>query len=191
MSVDKLLSSPALDPEFFSCFRFVEPTDAEFICKLRADPNLNQHLNPSSDDVAEQTEWIKRYKNRENNGEEYYFIINHNATDYGVVRMYDFREKPRSFSWGSWIIKPTRPAGLVTYSVVMIYELGFEFLGFEQAHFDVRKNNTNVINFHLRSGAIENGETELDQFFIFPKEVWPSFREMSSDQIKGHRFFCG
>ncbi len=177
MSVERILATPSLDPKFSSYLRFVELEDAAFICELRSDPNLNRYLNPSSDDEAEQREWIKRYKDREICGEEYYFVISHNKTDYGVVRMYDFRENPRSFSWGSWIVKPTRPAGLVTYSAVMIYELGFECLGFEQAHFDVRKENTNVINFHLRSGAIETGKTELDRFFVFPKKRWHSFKK--------------
>lgn len=189
MSVQKILLSAALNPKSFSRFRFVEPKDAEFICKLRADPNLNKHINPSSDDVDKQREWIKSYKKREINGEEYYFVICHKKIDYGVVRMYDFHENSSSFSWGSWIIKPTRPAGLVTYSALMIYELGFETLGFEQAHFDVRNENINVINFHVRSGAVENGRTELDKFFIFPKEAWPSFKKNSSSQIKKHGSF--
>ena len=191
MSVDRILATQSLDPHFLSYLRFVEPKDAEFICELRSNPDLNRHLNLSSADVAQQREWIERYKDRETSGEEYYFVICHDETDYGVVRMYDFRNNPRSFSWGSWIIKPTRPAGLVTYSAVMIYEIGFECLDFEQAHFDVRKENTGVINFHLRSGAAETGETELDRLFVFPKDRWPSFKNDCSDQIERHRCLSG
>lgn len=187
MPSKKMLTSPALNSEFSSCLRLVEPSDAQFICSLRADPVLNKHISASSDDLAQQIEWIERYKKRESNGEEYYFIINNNGTDYGAIRMYDFLETPLSFSWGSWIIKPTRPSGLVTFSALMIYEIGFDALGFDQAHFDVRKENTNVINFHLRSGAIETGETDIDRLFAFPKEAWPTFRSKSADQISQHR----
>ncbi|UWQ31989.1 GNAT family N-acetyltransferase [Leisingera sp. M527] len=190
MSVSSLLKSPALDPNFQSYLRLVEPYDAAFVCQLRADPALNRHLSPSPNDVLEQTKWIERYKEREKHSEEYYFVISSNETDFGVIRMYDFRSNPRSFSWGSWIVKPERPAGLVTFSAVMIYEIGFDTLGFEQAHFDVRKGNSKVINFHLRSGAIEAGETDLDRLFIFPKAAWSSFREKSAGQLKSHRVLC-
>jgi len=77
MSVDRILATPSLDPHFLSYLRFVEPKDAEFICELRSNPDLNRHLNLSSDDVAQQREWIERYKDRESSGEEYYFAICH------------------------------------------------------------------------------------------------------------------
>lgn len=187
MSVEKLLKSPALDPKFVTCLRLIEPEDAALICELRADPNLNRHISQSQNDVAAQAEWIKKYKTREANGEEYYFIITHKGESFGAIRMYDFTSDPLSFAWGSWIIKPTRPSGLVTMSAVMIYEVGLDALGFDQAHFDVRKENTGVVNFHLRSGAIETHESEIDNFYKFPNEIWPAFREKSAQQIEAHR----
>ncbi|WP_291727538.1 GNAT family N-acetyltransferase [Leisingera sp. F5] len=187
MQIDRVLSSPALDQSYQSHLRLVKPSDAAFICQLRADPALNRHLSPSSSVVLDQAEWITHYKDRERRGEEYYFVISCKEVDYGVVRVYDFHDNPRSFSWGSWIIKPARPAGLVTFSAVMVYEIGFETLGFEQAHFDVRKGNSKVLNFHLRSGAVETGETEQNRLFVFPRISWPGFRQASSSQIKEHR----
>lgn len=186
---DKLMQSPAMDDEFFSCLRFVEPEDAEFICGLRSDPALNRHISASSPSVEDQRRWIEQYKVREEAGHEFYFVVNHQTRDYGVVRMYDFRGN--SFSWGSWIMLPSRPKGLVTYSAVMVYEIGFDLLGFEQSHFDVRKGNQRVIDFHLRSGAVPVREDGQDQHFIFPRAAWPRFREMSEDQISAHRVFVG
>lgn len=189
MSRSSLLRSPSMDDEFFTHLRFVEPEDAEFICKLRSDQSLNKHISKSDPDIEAQRDWIVKYKDREASGEEFYFVIRHQLTDYGVVRMYDFKEN--SFSWGSWIILPSRPSGLVTYSAVMIYELGFDFLGFDQSHFDVRIGNEKVIDFHLRSGARKTHSTQIDQYFIFSKSSWPEFRAQSETQIKSHRLFHG
>lgn len=184
-----LLSSPSMDGDFITYLRLVEPNDAEFVCKLRSDQSLNRHISQSSSDISEQRKWIEDYKARESDGTEFYFVICHQKRDYGVVRMYDFRDN--SFSWGSWIILPSRPPGLVTYSAVMIYELGFDFLGFGQAHFDVRIENQKVIDFHLRSGAQPTSRSDIDQYFIFPKQKWAGFREQSKDQIRAHRIFRG
>jgi len=189
MSRHALLNSPSMDVEFFTHVRFVQPEDAEFICSLRSDQNLNEHISKNSPDLDAQRLWIEKYKEREAAGEEFYFVIQHQMKDYGVVRMYDFKEN--SFSWGSWIILPSRPSGLVTYSAVMIYEMGFKSLGFEQSHFDVRLENQKVIDFHLRSGAQATQRSDIDQYFIFPKSNWPKFRELSDKQIKMHRLFHG
>jgi hypothetical protein len=189
MSRSALLNSPSMDDEFFTHVRFVEPEDAEFICNLRSDQSLNKHISKSDPDINAQRAWIEKYKEREASGNEFYFVIQNQMKNYGVVRMYDF--KGNSFSWGSWIILPSRPSGLVTYSAVMVYEMGFETLGFEQSHFDVRLSNKKVIDFHLRSGAQETQRSDLDQYFIFPKSSWPKFRELSAEQIKMHRLFHG
>ena len=184
-----LLHSPSMDDEFFTHIRFLEPIDANFISNLRSDPKLNRHSDSSPIDVAIKQSWIEEYKKREAAGEEYYFVINHQTTDYGVMQMSDFHGK--SFTWGSWIVLPSRPAGLVTYSAIMMYELAFEVLGFEEAQINVPKNNTEVVNFHLTSGAIEIDETLENRRFVFSLAAWPAFRQASIQQIKGHRVFIG
>lgn len=189
MSRIALLKSPAMNDELVTHCRFVQPEDAAFICRLRSDQKLNKHISASDPDVDTQCRWIERYKEREAAGEEFYFVIRHQMKDYGVVRMYDFKEQ--SFSWGSWIILPSRPSGLVTYSAIMIYEMGFDILEFEQAHFDVRVENSKVINFHVRSGAQTIDRNAVDQHFVFSKDNWSEFREKSAKQIKMHRAFHG
>ncbi|MDB2574298.1 GNAT family N-acetyltransferase [Planktomarina temperata] len=189
MSRNKILKSQAFDDEFFSHFRFVEQDDADFICSLRADENLNKHISKSDVNVEAQRNWIKNYKEREQNGDEYYFVIKHQTKDFGVVRMYDFQ--PRSFCWGSWIILPSRPAGLVTFSALLIYEIGFEVLNYPQSHFDVRLENKNVIDFHIRSGAKPTHRDDLNQYFIFERENWFDFKERSKSQYRQHRIFHG
>ena len=171
MSRYALLKSPSMDDKFLTHARFVEPEDAEFICKLRSNQQLNEYISASDPDVDPQRKWIEKYKERE------------------AVGLYDF--KGDSFSWGSWIILPSRPSGLVTYSAVMVYEMGFEALGFEQAHFDVRIGNNKVIDFHVRSGAQSTDRSAIDQYFVFPKANWPAFQEKSAKQIEMHRVLHG
>jgi hypothetical protein len=187
--IDALKSCPCLDDEFFTHLRLVEPDDAEFIVQLRSDTALNKHLSHVDGSVSAQRKWIEQYKAREAQGEEFYFKVRHQLRDLGVVRMYDFQGD--SFGWGSWIILPDRPAGLVTYSAFMIYEMGFDVLGFQQSHFEVRLQNTKVIDFHDRSGAIRTTQDTLNQYFIFPKEKWPAFRAASNAQMRSHRIFAG
>jgi Acetyltransferase (GNAT) domain len=185
MSKADLRGSAAMDPAMVTSLRFVEADDAAFICRLRSDLSLNQHISHGSTDVNAQRAWIETYKDREADGREFYFVIRHQLKDFGLVRMYDFRDN--SFCWGSWIVLPDRPDGLVTYSAVMIYELGFDALGFEASHFDVRLSNQKVIDFHLRSGAEAVSRDATDQYFVFSKEKWPRFRTASARQIEAHR----
>lgn len=185
MGRQEILAAPALDPRFRSHLRLVEPEDAAYIAALRADPALNRHLSPPPESVAAQRDWIEAYKTREAAGREFYFVIRSGGADRGVVRLYDFRDG--SFAWGSWIIPPGRPAGLVTFSAVMVYEIGFDALGFDRSHFDVRKGNAGVIAFHLRAGAVEAGETAADRLFTFPRAAWPAFRAASAARIAAHR----
>jgi RimJ/RimL family protein N-acetyltransferase len=187
--------SPALDPGFRTHLRLMnaDEADAAYICRLRGDETLNTHLNPSTADVAAQLRWLQAYKAREAAGEEYYFAIVSDGQDHGVVRMYDFCEIEgrRSFCWGSWIIPPPRAPGLVTYSALLIYEVGFDTLDFEQAHFDVRHGNTSVIAFHERSGARRVAEDEHDAFFHFFPTDHAAFKAASAAQIAAHRVRVG
>jgi hypothetical protein len=105
--------------------------------------------------------WIERYKEREANGEELYFIVCCDGRDMGTARMYDFRRigELRSFGWGSWIIKAPHPPTLVLFSAIMIYELGLETLGFDQSHFEVARDNPSL-GMHAPMGARREGEIE-------------------------------
>ena len=190
-----ILDSPALDGRYRTHLRLVnaDEADAAYICRLRGDETLNRHLSPSSADVSAQLGWLERYKAREAAGQEYYFVIVSDGADAGLVRLYDFREVEgkSSFCWGSWIIPAPRAPGLVTYSALLVYEVGFGTLGFAQSHFDVRQGNTGVIGFHERAGARRIAEDDLDVFFTFQPEDHDRLRAASADQIAAHRVMAG
>lgn len=156
-------------------FRLVEENDAEFICELRNNPVLNKHISQSSAIVDEQKAWITKYKERETAGQEYYFIIcrNDNNQSIGTIRLYDFQSSPKkSFCWGSWILNENKTRYAAIESALLVYRFAFEQLKFEQSHFDVRKENTGVHNFHMRLGAQHINGNEQDNFYIYPSSKY-------------------
>ena len=151
--------------------RTVEIEDAYFIYTMRQNQNKTKYLSKVTGTVDSQKEWIKNYKQREEDKKEFYFIIeSKNEEKLGLVRMYDFKNE--SFCWGSWLIKEDAPKTTAIESALQIYEFGFYKLGFEKSHFDVRKGNDKVIAFHRRFGAKIVDENELDYFFNFEKESY-------------------
>lgn len=154
--------------------RLVSESDAEFICGLRNNPNLNKFISQSTALVEEQSQWIRSYKERECNQQEFYFIIqrNDNNERIGTIRLYDFKDNPRSFCWGSWILNVNKTRYAAIESALLIYKLAFEDLGFEQSHFDVRKENLGVHKFHMRLGAKHISGNELDNFYIYPASTY-------------------
>jgi RimJ/RimL family protein N-acetyltransferase len=130
--------------------RLVNLEDAEFILNLRT--KKGEFLSKTDIDVGKQIEWLKEYKKRELKNLEYYFIIEGKDLEkMGVVRVYDLHEK--SFCWGSWIIKNNSPIYAAIESALLVYEFSFYELGYKKSHFDVRKSNKKVVNFHKRFGA--------------------------------------
>jgi len=151
-------------------FKLVTESDAEFICDLRSNPDLNKHISKSSTLTEEQQLWIRKYKEREKNLEEFYFIIYRNDTSerIGTVRLYDFKVEPKSFCWGSWILNQNKTRYAAIESALLVYKFAFEQLKFDQSHFDVRKENLGVHNFHMRLGAHHINGNDLDNFYIYP-----------------------
>jgi RimJ/RimL family protein N-acetyltransferase len=182
-----VLKSDALNARWRSYLRFVEPNDAPFVSALRRDTTLNEHLSPSVPDVAAQREWIVRYKERESCGTEFYFVIVSEGRERGLVRMYHLDPNDASFSWGSWIIPPPRSPGLVTFSALTIYEIGFDVLGLERSFFTVSRENVRVSAFHLRAGATQIGEDAESFFYTYTRPAYAKFRKDSTAQIAQHR----
>lgn len=159
--------------------RLAMPDDAAFIHSLRVDDHYNQFLSSVTGGAAEQRSWLVKYKEREYNGWEYYFIIcrKDDASPIGTVRLYDFIDEHQSFCWGSWILNANKTASSALESALLVYKLAFLDLGFERSHFDVRKGNSKVIDFHQKFGAVEVGQTEEDVLFNYEKTTCLSMLE--------------
>jgi RimJ/RimL family protein N-acetyltransferase len=149
--------------------RLVEELDAAFIISLRVDEKYNKFLSFVDADVESQQEWIRNYKKKEEVQEEFYFIIERiDGTRCGTVRVYDIRQD--SFCWGSWILNDNKTHYSALESALLVYEFGFENLGFSKSHFEVVKENTKVIDFHLKFGAKQTGEDSEHFYYEITKE---------------------
>ena len=154
-------------------FREVTPEDAEFIVNLRTDPLKSRHLSATSADISKQKEFISTYASSET---DFYFIICDWAQQpMGTIRIYDIKE--HSFCWGSWILANGHPASAAVESAILIYDFAFFALHYERSHFDVRKENTRVVEFHKRFGAQVTGEDELNLYFNYERDAYVSIRE--------------
>jgi len=141
--------------------RTVEVSDAEFIYTLRSLEHKTRYLSKIEGDIESQKKWIESYKEKELNGQEYYFVIESKEhKKLGLVRVYDFRED--SFSWGSWITIEDAPVYTAIASALQVYEFGFYKLNFKKSHFQVSKGNDKVLTFHKKFGARIIYETEKE-----------------------------
>jgi len=136
---------------------------AEYIYSLRIDPALNEHLSAPPPSAAAQAQWIRGYMEREAAGDEFYFLVERrDGVACGTVRLYDSSPAahPDSFSWGSWILDKSMTRYAAVESALLVYEMGFERLGFSASHFEVRKGNSKVIAFRQKFGAQVTSEDD-------------------------------
>jgi acetyltransferase-like isoleucine patch superfamily enzyme/RimJ/RimL family protein N-acetyltransferase len=145
--------------------RLVEMEDAEFIVSLRSDERSRKYLSVVSDHIDAQLEWTLAYKKREAQGEEFYYVIQlPDGLPVGLIRIYDLT--PDVFSGGSWIIAPGQPHRIAVETVVLLYDLCFDQLGYDKVLLQVVKENQSVIKFHERFGAQLQSEDEKHVYLV-------------------------
>jgi hypothetical protein len=131
--------------------RLVEEKDAEFILNLRVDPELDTYMHKVPSDINKQIEWIRKYKERELDGSEYYFIYYVNNMPIGVNRMINIRED--SWMGASLIFKKDCPPGTPILATLIQYYIGFEVLD-KSVHFgDQLKDNIKARRFNEFLGS--------------------------------------
>jgi RimJ/RimL family protein N-acetyltransferase len=163
--------------------RLVEPTDAEFILKLRLDQRYNSFISAVKNDVDSQRNWIVNYKKDESEKRQFYFIIERlDGIPCGTVRVYDL--KFDSFCWGSWILNEDKTRYSAIESALLVYEFGFNELGFKKCHFEVMKENTKVIEFHKKFGAVVVDDDEDNFYFEITKEDIERTSEKFKDIVR-------
>jgi len=141
-------------------FRNAQKGDAEFILDLRLDRELGKYLSRTSSELSEQIAWLENCAR--DNTQIYFIIEDKHGERFGTVRIYD--PNGDSFCWGSWILKKERPSGFALESALMVYRFALN-LGFRTSHFDVRKENRKVWQFHKWFGAMRVGEAEDDYLY--------------------------
>lgn len=134
--------------------------DASYIVALRTDEQKSRFISSTSADIKPQEQWLEKYALDDR--QVYFIIQNMQGENIGTVRLYD--QQADSFCWGSWIIQAGAASSSSIESALMVYHYGLA-LGFQSAHFDVRKGNESVWKFHERFGAIKTGESTEDFYY--------------------------
>ena len=155
--------------------RLVEETDAEFILKLRTDPQLSRFIHATVDSVEKQRDWIIEYKKRESAGKDYYFLYAKDGAPFGVNRIYDIQSDRATD--GSWVCKKGLPFDLPVLSLIILFEILFEQLQFDCCYSDIRKQNKKVIKLNLMFGAEQISEDDLNYYYVLRKEYFYKKRE--------------
>lgn len=129
-------------------FRNASEDDAEFIFDLRTDKEKSKYLSATSNLLSDQLNWLRKYKFL---SDQVYFVIeDKNEQKVGTVRIYDVIDS--SFCWGSWILKSGVSSSFAIESALITYYFALS-LGFDSAHFNVRRSNSSVCKFHENFGA--------------------------------------
>ncbi|WP_316737882.1 GNAT family N-acetyltransferase [Pedobacter aquatilis] len=149
--------------------RLIEPDDASFVLELRNDQTLSRFLSKTSNNLQDQVNWIKSYKEREMQGKEYYFIASDNDDKLlGTTRISEL--DGCCFELGSWLFSRDAQDGAAIIADIITREIGFDTLGFNCCKFNVRKENKSVLKYHLNFGPSIVDETDIDTFFKLDKE---------------------
>lgn len=148
--------------------RLAEIEDAKFILKLRTDSKLNKFISYTDNNILQQIDWLKNYKNRELKESEYYFIIeNENKEKFGTYRIYNLEKK--SFTIGSWLCEHNAPQNIAIKADILCKDFGFNVLNFDICKFDVRKKNKKVIQYHKLFNPELIGEDDLNYYYKLDK----------------------
>lgn len=156
--------------------RFVEEEDSEFIVKLRTDPTLSKFIHSTDNDVQKQVEWIKKYKMRERDGLEYYFIFSIDDTPCGLERIYEINDN--SFTHGSLVFDSNSPFGASIKADIITREVGFNILDKETNYFDVSKGNNGVITYHERYKPVVISEDEESFHYSLSRENFEKYKSV-------------
>jgi RimJ/RimL family protein N-acetyltransferase len=154
-------------------FRLVEPNNAAFIVNLRRENG--KYLSPTNNDVNKQIEWINKYKDREDNLNEFYYIIEDKSLNkVGTVRLYNINYKKKTFTFGSFIVDKslTLQKFIPLEAITEIFNYAFNVLKLDKVNFDCRKNNDAANNFYKRFKAKIIDEDNLNYYYEYTKKCF-------------------
>lgn len=148
--------------------RLANEHDTDYIMSLRTDKELTKFIHPTEDDLNKHLEWFKKYKIREAEGRDYYFIYLKDGKPVGVNRVYNIFEYYGTP--GSWICSPGNDVEVSMATNFILNDIIFEYLNLDLMIFDVRKANKKVWKLHKQCGAKVIGESEIDYYFATTKK---------------------
>lgn len=155
--------------------RLVNESDTEFILSLRTDSAKSRYLHPTENDVAKHLEWFRKYKQREAEGRDYYFIYYKEGRPVGVNRVYNIHEYYGTP--GSWVCSKDNDLEVSMSTNLLLHDMIFEILGLYLVIFDVRKGNKQVWKMHQSLGAQKVSESDIDYYFVNTQVSYQPLRD--------------
>ena len=132
--------------------RPIRDSDAEFIIKLRSDPELNRFLHSTSPNLNIQLDWLAQYYVRPG---DWYFVIENrsDSTAEGLVSLYDLEVQHGCAEWGRWILRKGSVAAIE--SAWLIYRCAFEELSLREVYCRTVAENESAVSFHDSCGITD------------------------------------
>ncbi len=155
--------------------RLVTEADTDFVMKMRTDTFRTRFIHQTENDVQKHIEWFKKYKQREAEGRDYYFIYFKNGQPVGLNRIYNIFEYYGTI--GSWICPADNEVETSMGTYFLMLDILFEHLNLDLSVFDVRKTNKHVWKLHKMVGAQPIGESDIDYYFALNKPTYFQNRE--------------
>ena len=143
-------------------------TDCTDMLVLRNDPDLSKFLKKVENNIKKQKIWLK--KQRELKNKICLTIIDNQNKPLGYFTSFTIFDDYK-FDPGGWIMHPKTLANIKICSLVLAYEIGFNFLNLSEAFLRVRKGNMNIMKMHFQMGAIAINDDKDFNYLILSKKV--------------------
>lgn len=181
--MNKLLPQDFYLEQYGLSVRLVTENDTDFIMSLRTDEQKSRYIHKTENDVQKHLEWFKKYKIRESEGRDYYFIyFDKDNKPVGLNRIYniyDYYGTP-----GSWLCPNSNKPETTIATYFIGKNIAFEILGLDLLVFDVRKQNKSVWKLHQSLGAQKIGESDIDYYYSMSKDDYMKLRDKYSKLFK-------
>ena len=155
--------------------RLVREEDAEFIVRLRTDPQICRYIHSTSEDVCKQKQWIRDYIVREKQGKELYFIFSKENENIGLARLYNIEDG--KFTSGSWLSCSNFIGGGVLCDIIS-REIAFDLFPEYINYFDIRKENRKVLRYAKSYHPVLYKEDEENFYFHTDKMTFERYKQI-------------
>ena len=159
--------------------RLATEADTDYIMSLRTDKELTKFIHQTDDNVEKHLAWFKKYKQREAEARDYYFIYFKDDKPIGLNRIYNVFEYYGTI--GSWLCSPDNEVEVSIATHLFLHDIIFEEMGLDFTVFDVRKGNKHVWKLHKQTGAQQVGESDIDYYFVTTKTEYLKRRDTLID----------
>lgn len=129
--------------------RCVETTDAAFTLEIRNDPELTAFIPRINGNIAGQTAWIERQRNKWG---DYFFLIERAGRQpIGTLAFYDMDEDGKTCEVGRYISRGNALENVE--AVILLLDEVFAKRKMESVRLDIDERNQKVIHFWRKFGA--------------------------------------